>query len=300
MSSGRVSATARVIAAATILLANDKRNGWLVAPGADALCAQFLAGTFGDRLLAGSARQPLVRPLWRWLERCTLPGIVVHYWQRKRWIETRCRAAIADGFLRVIVLGAGFDTLACRLAREFPAVEFIEADQPATQAVKRKGMAAMRSATAANLCLVAVDLGHELLPQSLGNDSRPTLVIAEGLLMYLGGERVELLLRSLRQLSTGPVRLVFSYMVRWPDGTSGFRPASRWTDRWLAWRGEPFTWTLEPAAAGAFLTRHGFALTEAASAEDLSAVGPTDDALLQGENLVLCDAVRGREPTVAI
>jgi methyltransferase (TIGR00027 family) len=292
MRSGRASATAKVIAASTILLASDQRTASLVAPGADALCRQFLASTPADGMLARSAGHPLTRPLWRWLERRTLPGIIAHYWLRKRWIEARCRAALADGFVRVIVLGAGFDTLGCRLVQEFPDVECIEIDHPATQAVKRKGLELATFAAAARIRLLAVDLTRESIPQSLQHDARPTFVIAEGLLMYLGAEHVERLLASLRQLSTGPVRLVFSYMVRWPDGTSGFRPSSWWIDRWLAWRGEPFSWSLEPERMRGFLARHGFALTEMASTEEFGARDPTLDAALRGENLVCCDAVR--------
>ncbi|MEO8753104.1 MAG: class I SAM-dependent methyltransferase, partial [Casimicrobiaceae bacterium] len=287
MKGGQVSTTAKVVAASTILLASDSRTAALVAPGAGALCTQFLASTRGDRLLAGSARHPLARSLWRWLERCTLPGIVVHYWLRKRWIEARCRDAIGSGYSRVIVLGAGFDTLACRLAPAFPAVEFVEVDHPATQAVKRKGLAAAFPGAIANLRLAAVDFDREVVPRSLLIDSRPTLVIAEGLLMYLDAERIGRLLASVLQLSTGPVRLVFSYMVRWSDGASGFRPGSRVIDLWLAWRGEPFAWTIEPLAVGDFLRRHGFTLMAAAASGSEWCEGT-----LRGENLVVCDVDR--------
>lgn len=289
MRSGRVSTTAKVIAASTILLASDRRTAWLVAPGAEALCRQLLSTTLGDRMLASSAGNQLLRLLWRWLERRLLPGIMAHYWQRKRWIEDQTRAALAEGFVRVIVLGAGFDTLAYRLAREFPDVEFIEIDHPATQAAKRKGLA---SAAPVNMKFVAVDLEQELIPQSLARDSRPMVVIAEGLLMYLRAEHIERLLASLQQSSAGPVRLMFSYMVRWPDGTSGFRPSSAWIGRWLAWRGEPFTWVLEPQAVGGFLARHHFVLAEIATPQEFGG-RPIDAAGLHGENLVLCDAVRG-------
>jgi methyltransferase (TIGR00027 family) len=289
MRAGRVSTTAKVIAASTILLASDRRTAWLVAPGAAALCRQLLSTTPGDRMLARSAASPWVRPLWRGLERWLLPGIMTHYGQRKRWIEDQTRAALAEGFVRIIVLGAGFDTLAYRLAGEFTEVEFIEVDHPATQAAKREGLA---SAVPASMSFVAVDLQRELIPPSLTHDTRPTLVIAEGLLMYLRTEHIERLFASLWQSSAGPVRFVFSYMVRWPDGTSGFRPSSAWIDRWLAWRGEPFTWMLEPQAVRGFLARHRFALTAMVTPQEFGAASTVDDARLRGENLVLCEALR--------
>ena len=242
-------------------------------------------------MLARSAGNPLLRPLWRWLERRLLPGIIAHYWRRKRWIEERSRAALAEGFVRIIVLGAGFDTLGYRLAREFPDVELVEVDHPATQAAKREGLA---SGALANMKFVAVDLERDVIPQSLTHDAQPTLVIAEGLLMYLRAEHVDRLLASLWRSSAGPVRLVFSYMVRWPDGTSGFRPSSAWIDRWLAWRGEPFTWALEPHAVRGFLAQNQFDLMEMATPQEFGAGSIVDDAGVRGENLVLCNALRGR------
>jgi O-methyltransferase involved in polyketide biosynthesis len=66
--------------------------------------------------------------------------------------------------------------------------------------------------------------------------------VVEGVLMYLDEAAVAGLLRDEIQALclSSPVRLIFSYMVRWDDGSVGFRPASAWVERWLAWRAEPF------------------------------------------------------------
>ena len=81
-----------------------------------------------------------MRPVWRASESLTHPGILAHYWHRKRWIESRCRVAIKEGVTHVVVIGAGFDTLALRLAGEFPDVRWIELDHPATQGAKQRGL----------------------------------------------------------------------------------------------------------------------------------------------------------------
>lgn len=86
----RASSTAKVIAASTILLASDLRTSNLVALGAAELCGKLLSGSAIDRWLARSAAYAPTRAMWRWLERLLLPGIMPHYWHRKRWIETRC------------------------------------------------------------------------------------------------------------------------------------------------------------------------------------------------------------------
>jgi len=276
----QASTTAKLIAAAMVMLHTDPRTRDLVTPEAAALSERCLSGA--DRWLAASARHPASRAGWRALERFMLPGIVRHFALRKRWIERQCRAAIDDGATRVIVLGAGFDTLGYRLGLESDRVEVIEVDHPATQAAKR---AAIESPASHPLRFIACDLAQHELPASLMNDPRKTIVIAEGLLMYLGEHTVDRLFDRVRALSPAGVRFIFSHLVLWPSGRAGLRPCSRAVDAWLAWRGEPFTWAIAPQAVPALLHRHGFTLTDSATPADLA-----ERVTLQGENLVSCRA----------
>jgi hypothetical protein len=52
-----------------------------------------------------------------------------------------------------------------------------------------------------------------------------------------------------------------------------------------AWRGEPFTWALAPAALPALLSQHRFTLIDGAACDALA-----EGLRLQGENLVHCRA----------
>lgn len=299
MKAGQASTTAKVIAASTLLLASEPAGRALVAPGAAELCRCFLSTSAADRLLAASATRPWTRWMWRALERLTHPGITRHYALRKRWIELQCRAALGQGVRRVIVIGAGLDTLALRLAPHWPDVDWIELDHPATQAFKRGGLARGGIGLPRNLALHAVDLAASPLPAFLMGDSRPTLVIIEGVLMYLEEAQVAALLREqVRALSVLPVRLVFSHMVRWEDGRSGFRPSSALIDRWLAWRSEPFKWAIPAQALAGWLREQGFSvLARAEPPFPLEGwVGP--DCALKGENLVLCQSVVGDRSAV--
>jgi methyltransferase (TIGR00027 family) len=279
----QASTTAKLIAAAMVMLHNDPRTSGLVAAETAELSERCLRG--GDRWLAASARHAGSRAVWLALERRLLPGIVQHFALRKRWIERHCRAAIADGFTRVIVLGAGFDALGYRLGMQTDRVEVIEVDHPATQAAKRAALDALAPRLKTPLHLVACDLAREDLPASLMNDPRKTVVIAEGLLMYLGENTVERLFDAVHALSAADVRFVFSHLVRWPGGRAGLRPCSPVVDAWLAWRGEPFTWAIAPQAVPALLQRHRFTLLDGATPAELAEGGT-----LQGENLVCCRA----------
>jgi methyltransferase (TIGR00027 family) len=278
------SSTAKVIAASTIALASEPCNAALVAPGAAELCRAFLSGRLGDRWLAWSAAHPLTRWLWRRVEALTLPGIVAHYWYRKRWIEARCRSAIDEGFERVVVLGAGLDTLAFRLAREFAQLDVIEIDHPATQAAKRRCLHG-DAMPPLNLRLAALDLAAAPLGPALPDDDRATVVVMEGVLMYLPAADIDALFDTLRRMPARRLRIVFSFMTRWPDGGTGFRPRSWLIERWLAWRGEPFSWALSPDAMPAYLHAHGLRLLELATTRQLAPVA----AALEGENLVACE-----------
>lgn len=280
MKTNRASSTARGIAASTILLAAEPHQPSLVAEGARELCEVFLSGSLTDRLLAASARHLLTRCFWRWLERHTLPGIIFHYWHRKRWIEKQCRFAIAEGFTRVVVVGAGFDTLGIRLSREFEELEVIEIDHPATQEVKRSSLASNDIALAENFQFSAIDLRHDPLPI---HDTKPTIFILEGLLMYLPEEDVSRIFRAMRRSPCDRVRIIFSFMTRWPDGGLGFRPHSRMVERWLSWSKEPFTWAIAPEAIPDFLTANGLHCSVMALTREFS------DSSLEGENLVVCE-----------
>lgn len=292
MKANEASSTAKVIAASTIFLASDTRTAHLVAAGAGELCKKLLSTTRADRLLAWSAAQPLTRALWRCVERLTLPGILAHYWHRKRWLEERCRRAIADGFERVIVLGAGFDTLAYRLSREFPHVDVTEVDHPATQGAKRRALDADAEPATPPLHYLAIDLSAEPLPDSLRDDRRATIIVVEGVLMYLPELEVHRLFDSMRGLAAQDVRIFFSFMTKWPDGRSGFRPRSWLIERWLWWRDEPFAWSLAPSAVNAFLAAHRFRLVELALTRQFThgfGAQHAAGSALDGENLVWCE-----------
>ena len=291
MKPAQASNTAKVIAAGTILLASDPRTSAQVAPGAAALCQKLLCGSRADRWLARSAVHPLTRALWRWVERLTLPGIMAHYWHRKRWIEHRCRDAIAEGFERVLFLGAGFDTLGLRLSEEMRQIDVIEIDHPATQDAKRRALAGNTAAPSGNLRFIALDLGIDQLPATLFNDRKATIVIVEGMLMYLLPADVARLFDTLSNLPGERIRILFSFMTKWPDGRSGFRPHSWLIERWLAWRNEPFNWALDPQAIQDFLAAHRFRLVDMAQTKQFSAQSVSRTSMLEGENLVVCEPV---------
>src|SRR5882762_4680544 len=162
MREDRPSSTATLIAAATVFLARDACVSDLVPAGAAEWCARCL-----DALSGLKTVETLSRPGLRWAahlsERATVPGLLLHFMLRKRWIEEAVRAALAEGWEQVVVIGAGFDTLAARLSIEFPRASFLEIDHPATQAGKRVAM----GSAPGNLHFIAADLSRTRLQDAL-------------------------------------------------------------------------------------------------------------------------------------
>ena len=286
MKQGRASNTAKVIAASTILLDSDSKTASLVAPGSADLCKAFLSGSVFDRWLAKSSAWPPTRMLWRGLEGITLPSVMEHYWHRKRWIESRVKDALGGGFERLVVLGAGFDTLGFRLSADFPKSDIIELDHPATQGAKLRALENNSTSIPSNLKFIGLDLGRQSFPAEMFDDSKSTLFVIEGVLMYLLPATIDRLFEVLRELPSKRLRVLFSFMTKWPDGRTEFRPRSWLVNWWLGWRNEPFAWGLEPEIMDDFLSVRGFAMKELCSTRELAeeyGLGPFN---LDGENLV--------------
>jgi methyltransferase (TIGR00027 family) len=158
-------------------------------------------------------------------------------------------------------LGAGYDTIGWRLAPEFSGVNFFEIDHPATARLKAKGIAAMEQRT--NLRLIAEDLSKWKLTDVVKtNDawdqSARTVIIAEGLVMYLPSEAVRALFCQCAAIVGVGSRIAFTYI---PTGADGRPDVGRHTELilWLQKAiGEPLIWSIRPAELGLFLEESGW------------------------------------------
>jgi methyltransferase (TIGR00027 family) len=259
----RYSATAYLIACGMVFVSRDEAVGHLVPLPAAEACGWFIeACSRRAPLLLSAMDLTRFRRAVRLIEKATIPGLFLHYALRKLAIEELARASLAEGFAQVVVLAAGFDTLAVRLHAEFPQVRFIEMDHPATQAVKEKVLRE-HDLVGPNLSLAPIDLGDG----DLGDRLRAapgfaanlrTLFVAEGILVYLSGAEVSLLFDALRHGVEADARFLFTVMGRRPDGSIGFRSSTPLADWWLRLKGEPFKWGLELRCLGSFLSERGF------------------------------------------
>ncbi|MFD4403091.1 class I SAM-dependent methyltransferase [Nocardia sp. NPDC058499] len=130
-----------------------------------------------------------------WMARALTEGGII---ARTALIDDYIRRSIEEGCDRVVNLAAGFDTRPYRLDIP-PRLDWIEVDLPAL--IEEKNTLTSDYKPKCNLLRSPLDLADEPLRQdfiqSLGESTRKTLVITEGLLAYLTTSQVRALARDL-------------------------------------------------------------------------------------------------------
>jgi methyltransferase (TIGR00027 family) len=150
-----------------------------------------------------------------------LPGQFEAFAHRKAFCERQVRDGITTGATQILVLGAGYDTMGWRLAPEFSGVNFFEIDYPATAHLKARGIGEMGKRD--NLCLIAEDLGKRklvnvLTDNHLWDESAPSVIVAEGLVMYLSRDAVQDMFCQCAAITGAGSRIAFSYIPTGADG----------------------------------------------------------------------------------
>jgi methyltransferase (TIGR00027 family) len=204
-------------------------------------------------------------PLWM---RGYVRRFAVYMQLRTRVIDDDVAAFAAAGGRQLVLLGAGFDCRAWRLAA-LAGVTVYEVDHPATQAKKRSIMAAER--TPAQVVFVPWDFEHEplsALPDRLereGHDrGAATMTILEGVVMYLTEPALDATFGCIASYSPTGSPLAMTYM----DQELIDRRSTGLALQHAAVRifGEPFRSGFEPAALSGWLLARGFRLDRDESA----------------------------------
>ncbi len=261
MRKDKPSRTAYKVALNVVTLGVKPGMDRLLPPGIVEATEQMLlaSGAASERVVRWSRTQRMVA-VYEWFD-WLLPDQFEASAYRKAFCERQVSDGIAAGASQILVLGAGYDTLGWRLAPEFTTVNFFEIDHPATASLKAKGEEAMGARR--NLTLIAEDLGERKLMDVLKSKeawdpTKQTVVIAEGLMMYLSAEAVRDLFRQCNMVTGSSSRVAFSYI---PTGNDGRPDAGRRTGLML-WllkvQGEPWLWSIRPEELNGFLAGSGW------------------------------------------
>ncbi len=253
------SRTARKVALNIVTLGSKRGIKEVLPPGSVDATVRLLvkSGVVGPRAVRFARSQTAVGIYlaFDWM----MPGQFEAFAHRKAFCERQVRRGLEAGARQVLVLGAGYDTLGWRLAPEFPGVDFFEIDHPSTARLKAKGIAAM--GRRANLHLLAENLAERKLVDVLQANATwdataPTVIVAEGLLMYLTPEDVGTLLEQGAAVTGTGSHMVFTYVGTRADGRPDAGPWTWLVERILAATGEPWQWSIRPGDLGAFLREH--------------------------------------------
>jgi methyltransferase (TIGR00027 family) len=209
-------------------------------------------------------RQAWFRKFAAAAERRTMPGQSLYMALRKRFFHDEVKDAIVSGATQVLVVGAGFDTLCTRLAPEYPAAAFVEVDRPGTHAAKKAGVEAI-GAVCPNLHFLGVDLAKTSLDEVLDlleywDKKKTTVVVAEGVLMYLEESAVSRFLEAVENNTIAGSRLLFSYLRADDKGRIRAGKLSFMTKIPLMMVGEVWRWGVKEGELEELARRHGFEL----------------------------------------
>ncbi len=264
MKAGRASSTAGLIARAMALLFREPCCAGLVdrqdRAWWDAAARMSVAGRAFVPLIEWSAFRRL---LW-FLEGSVLPGIVRHYALRKRTLRGQVIEAVEHGFRQLVVLGAGYDPMPLRISQEWPLVKCFELDFPATQHRKvgllQQFAEHTLGAVVSQPALLPLDLEQTSFSNALRSagvsrpdPASPTLIVAEGLFMYLEPDRVRAILTDAADYFSGPVRFAFTFLETDDIGAPRFRTGRHGVAAYLRSVNEPFRWGVTPDAIADFL-----------------------------------------------
>jgi methyltransferase (TIGR00027 family) len=233
----------------------------------DDLAARFLPAP--TRWLVTATPPALMRRLMMAAMERDGPGLWANMTCRKRYIADKVTEAL-DSIDAVVLLGAGLDTLAYRLARR-SVIPIFEVDQPVN--IERKAAAVRRvlGTIPSSVHLVPLDFERDDVLTALAErgyraDYR-TFFVWEAVTQYLTADAVHATLESLRPAASGS-RLVFTYVRRdFIDGVNFYGAEQlyrRFRQRQQLWR-----FGLQPEEVAAFLAGHGWRLVEQLGPEQI-------------------------------
>jgi methyltransferase (TIGR00027 family) len=226
---------------------------------------------FGWRLFLRLAYLPGLRSLVLSLREQRMPGSLGGILCRTRYIDDVLQRSLGQGLDQVVILGAGFDTRAYRIAG-MDQVRVFEVDLPGTREAKHASLEKVLGAVPGNVTLVGMDFDRQSLDSVLGaagfQKGRRTLFIWEGVTQYITEQAVNDTLEFVSRASGVGSAIVFTYIRKGLiDGTD--RP--EWMGPFLSFArrvGSPMIFGLNPAGLEEYLADHGLRLVDDVGAAD--------------------------------
>jgi methyltransferase (TIGR00027 family) len=196
------------------------------------------------------------------------PGLWTNLACRKRYIDDNLRDSLSD-VDAVVVLGAGLDTRACRLARHSD-IPMFEVDQPINVDRKKAVLTRVFGTPPASVRVVPVDFERDDLMTVLASNGYDpagrTFFVWEGVTQYLTEAAVRATFAHLSHAARGS-RIDFTYVRSdFIDGTNMYGAAGFY--RRVRVKSELWKFGLPPEGIGDFLADYGWRLIEQAGPDE--------------------------------
>jgi methyltransferase (TIGR00027 family) len=235
----------------------------------DPLARGFLPKHLRAALLA--ERLPLAGSVVPWFIDRRWPGARASAVVRTRMIDDALQAAVDEGVTQLVLLGAGFDSRAYRVAG-LDRLRVFELDREATIERKRGALKRLLGGLPEHVSLLAIDFSRNQLAQALTaagfTPAQPSFFIWEGVSHYLEPVAVRATLRAISELASLGSRLAFTYIDCRVLDEPGLFVGGPETVAQVGRVGEPFSSGFSPAQLSAELAACGLVLlSDEATAE---------------------------------
>ena len=240
---------------------------------------------YADKFVLGASIIKLMgHKLSVWLTQKFAPGFHEHLISRTRFIDDLVEKTTANGVEQYVILGAGYDLRAHRLALP-TTLEIFEVDQQEVQNRKRSKLP-LNVPNLENVKYVSVDFNHQSLKKQLleaGFDqSKSAIFTLEGVSQYISKAAVSSTLEELAELTKNTNA---TFYISYVDSKLKTAPAACFGKGYphpekkaetimnLAEKvGEPWISFYSAEDIEGMLSQHGFSLTENRTLADLNAV----------------------------
>ena len=221
---------------------------------------------------------PLVR---RFYSQVMAPkGIYEYTIARTKYMDAVFRESLAEGFDQVLIFGAGFDTRALRFQAEAGDTKIFELDVPITQQAKLGQYTERGLSIPANVTFISIDFDKESLSQKLDDagfvKGARSLILLEGLLMYLQPESVDETFKVIQRFAGEGSIVVFDYVRASVLQQAGSYYGQNEIVKTVASAGERWHFGLEEEELEQFLKKYGLCVSEHKDAHDLERMYFTD------------------------
>jgi len=226
---------------------------------------------FGWRVFLKVCYLPGLRGAVLSLRERRMPGTLGAILCRTRYIDDILKQSLERGLEQLVILGAGFDSRAYRIAG-VDRVRVFEVDLPGTRKLKQGRLEEVLGAVPENVTLLGMDFDRQSLDEVLiasdFHKGKQTLFIWEGVTQYITAEAVEATLEFVSEVSGPRSTIVFTYVRRGIiDGTE--RPD--WFQPFLSFAGRvgsPLKFGLDPLCLDEYLATHRLKLVSDVGAAD--------------------------------